>query len=377
VGGASSKKSSLRALLHDSRQPLGHGVVALTVKPRLAAGEHRVTAVGEVYDLIWRLELPPFRNDEPLDELVVRGVLMALASYLNHQQLKARKCHVYPSDELLASQIGRSTRTVARVLDYLLRAELLVLVRAELRPGRGRVGRPPIYSLPIDVWQHWPQRVIRRSPNGLDTGVQTMTAQTPVVDGSDTGVQKRDGSDTGVQKEAMVRTPVSTEPGQPVNPAREMNPAREPGHARARADGLSGSGYEVALPLMAATSTSATPATVGRWPCPDCGQQVLEDGRGHRAGPEPCRAFGRGGRVERCQHCKEWVDHRNPLLHARACPTRRELMGEVVQAQEAVPDGAIQGQHDSKVVDEQLRARVDEPAGSAEVPRRRKEKVSA
>ena len=26
--------------------------------------------------------------------------------------------------------------------------------------------------------------------------------------------------------------------------------------------------------------------------------------------------FGRGGRVEQCLHCKEWVDHRNPLLHA-------------------------------------------------------------
>jgi hypothetical protein len=377
VGGASSKYSRPRAVQGDFRRPIGHGVLALTVQPRPAAGEHRVTAVGEVYDLIWRLELPPFRKDEPLDELVVRGVLMALASYLNHQQLKARKCHVYPSDELLASQIGRSSKTVARVLDYLLRAELLVLVRAELRPGRGRVGRPPIYSLPIDVWQHWPQRVIRRSPDGLDTGVQTMTAQTPVVDGSDTGVQKRDGLDTGVQQEAVVRTPVSTEPGQPVNPAKEMNPAREPGHARARANGPSESGYEVALPLMAVTSTPATPATVGSWPCPDCGQQVLEDGRGHRAGPEPCRAFGRGGRVERCQHCTEWVDHRNPLLHARACPTRRELMGEVDQSQRAVPHGASQGQQDTNLVDEELRARGDEPAGSAEVPRRRKEKVSA
>jgi hypothetical protein len=346
--------------------------LALTVQPRLAAGEHRVTAVGEVYDLIWRLELPPFRKDEPLDELVVRGVLMALASYLNHQQLKARKCHVYPSDELLASQIGRSSKTVARVLDYLLRAELLVLVRAELRPGRGRVGRPPIYSLPIDVWQHWPQRVIRRSPNGLDTGVQTMTTRTPVVD----------GSDTGVQTEAMVWTPVSTEPDQPVNPASEVvNPAREPGHARARANGQAegqlANGYEVALSLMAATSTSGTPATVERWPCPDCGQQVLEDGRGHRAGPEPCRAFGRGGHVERCEHCKEWVDHRNPLLHARACPTRRELMGEVVQAQEAVADGAVQGQHDTNLVDEHPRAQGDEAAESARVPRCGKEKVSA
>jgi hypothetical protein len=65
---------------------------------------------------------------------------MALASYLDHQQLKARKCHVYPSDELLASQIGRSSKTVARVLDYLLRAELLVLVRAEVRPGRDAWG---------------------------------------------------------------------------------------------------------------------------------------------------------------------------------------------------------------------------------------------
>jgi len=354
----------------------------VTVQSRIASGYSQITAVGAVYDLVWHLELPPFRDDEPLDELVVRGVLLALASYLNHQQLKAGKYHVYPSDELVAAQIGRSSKTVARVLDYLLRAELLVLVRAELRPGRGRAGRPPIYSLPIEVWQHWPQRVIKRSPDGLDTGVQTMTAQPPVVDGSDTGVQKHDGSDTGVQKEAMVRTPVSTEPGQPENPTMGMNPAREPGHARARAKGALESGYEVALPMMSATSGPVRPVADPSWPCPDCSRQVLEDGRGHRGGPEPCRAFGRGGRVERCQHCKEWVDHRNPLLHARACPTRIELMGELVQAQDAVATGAVEGQRDANPVDQQqpqpeVQVRIDEAAESGRVPNRQKEKVSA
>ena len=152
---------------------------------------------------------------------------------------------------------------MARVLDYLLRAELLVLVRPELRPGRGRVGRPPIYNLPVDVWQHWTRRVIRRSPNGLETGVHTMATQTPVDDGLDTGVQKRNGSDIGVQEAAMVRTPVSTEPGQPVNPATDgMNPAREPGHARARANTPSESGYESALPLMSAASLPVGPVSV-------------------------------------------------------------------------------------------------------------------
>jgi hypothetical protein len=230
----------------------------LTGQPKTeSAGQ--ITAVGAVYDLIWHLEMPPFRANEPLDELVVRGLLMALASYLNHQQLKVRKYHVYPSDELLAIQIGRSSKTVARVLDYLLRTELIVLVRAELRPGRGRTGRPPIYSLPIDVWRRWPRRVIRRSrDHGSDTGVQTITAETPVANGSDTGVQNEVFADTGVQATATVRTPVSTEPGHSGNPATTKNPANEPVHARARARHIDqdGATFQITLPGQAAVALS-------------------------------------------------------------------------------------------------------------------------
>lgn len=321
----------------------------MTISSHASTGAGQITAVGAVYDLIWKLALPPFLESEPLDELVVRGVLMALASYVDHRQLKTGNCTVWPSDELVAAQIGRSEKTVARVLDYLLRVELLVLVRSELRPGRNRQGRPPIYSLPIRIWQHWPQRAIRR--NGSDTGVQSIRTQTSVSHGSDTGDQKAGGSDTGVHDEAMDQTPVSTEPGHTGNPAKTMNRANEPEHARARAcdpemvaGGLStqptlrGFGAMSVVP----TNGSAPGQSSGGaarldpvmtlescWPCPDCHQLVFEDGRGHAGGLNRCRNAGRGGHVEQCTSCREWIPSINPRpWHDTKCPVYRELVAQ-------------------------------------------------
>lgn len=311
----------------------------------------QVTAVGAVYDLIWKLELPPFLESEPLDELVVRAVLMALTSYLNHRQLKTGRCHVFPSDELIAEQIHRGHQQVGRVLDYLVRVGLIVLMRKAASPGRNRPGRPPIYSLPIDQWQRRQQRIIRRR-NGSVTGDQPIAGPSPVTNGLVTGDRpNRNGLVTGDREEPMGLSPVTTEPGHTVNPATAReNPTNEPGHARARArskkmglspvtDPSDRRPPQGCLPGFSALELDRAPGALSnqdesaaaaarvleRFECPDCHGLVDRDGNGHRA----CYFRGRPGEVRRCVECRELVDE-SQRWHTRRCPVRLRMLDAAV-----------------------------------------------
>lgn len=274
------------------------------------ASTGQVTAVGELYDVIRWLELPAF--EEPLEPSVVRDVLGALSSYLNHSQLLSGKCFVFPSEESLAEAVERSVRTIRRVMRYLLRSGLVVLARAALRPGRNRKGRTALYMLPITAWLHWPQR----PRNGSVTGDQSNLVRSPVSNGSATGdltmpmVRTQTTEPTG-----MARSPVAAEPDHSAfNPAKGMNPAREPGHARdARESGPPGdedtvelSGETAHQPSLPRTLTTV-PRKRTREFFPDLARSV---------GPEapPCVGCG-GGTLKNaeglCRACFEAGEQRH------------------------------------------------------------------
>ena len=56
---------------------------------------------------------------------------------------------------------------------------------------------------------------------------------------------------------------------------------------------------------METLQAQAEPVRMER--CPDCGNAVTVKGDGHRSGTDPCRAYGRGGEVQRCPVCNEWI----------------------------------------------------------------------
>lgn len=153
-------------------------------------------------------------------------------------------------------------------------------------------------------------------------------------------------------------------------------------------------GHDVALPGLAALALRpAAPPVELTWPCPDCRRPITEDGHGHERGVfNPCRAPGRGGRVERCPACNEFVsDYQAPEIarnwHHPACPVWLVLIGEPGDGDGLEPTASPPSdpQAVSVLVDEppvppevqaHAKALIDQAATSARAPRRRKEKVA-
>ncbi|MDQ6674448.1 MAG: hypothetical protein M3069_27570, partial [Chloroflexota bacterium] len=63
----------------------------------------------------------------------------------------------------------------------------------------------------------------------------------------------------------------------------------------------------------------AEPARMER--CPDCGNAVTVKGDGHRGGTDACRAYGRGGDVQRCPVCNEWIGEQGQIRDKPLAPS--------------------------------------------------------
>jgi hypothetical protein len=55
--------------------------------------------------------------------------------------------------------------------------------------------------------------------------------------------------------------------------------------------------------------------------CPDCGNAVTVKGDGHRGGTDACRAYGRGGDVQRCPVCNEWIGEQGQIHDKPLAPS--------------------------------------------------------
>ena len=55
--------------------------------------------------------------------------------------------------------------------------------------------------------------------------------------------------------------------------------------------------------------------------CPDCGNAVTLKGDGHRGGTDACRAYGRGGDVQQCPVCNEWIAEQGRIHNKPLAPS--------------------------------------------------------
>jgi Helix-turn-helix domain len=315
------------------------------------AADRPKRSTGELYDAIWCAELPPILDEHDrraavATEQVARLVLMAMARHNNPNRDQvygpAREWQCFASVATIAEHVNTSERQVQRVLRTLERAGYIELLHRARRPGRPRNGDDPRRA--GNTWclrpDRWPTRSIgNRAGIGLVSGAPAEIEPVPAEDATGPARYPGNGAGTGAGGAEFVPV-LSPEPGTFLTHGDDQHhdePA-PPDRARPRAgarweewETLGGRSDETtahrvaALPRVGVVALRAPPpvAPTRTALCPDCGQQVSEDGDGHRRGADRCRAFGRGAVVGRCPRCGEWVDELHPSRwHTTRCPLK-------------------------------------------------------
>jgi len=292
-----------------------------------------------MYDAVWELPKSVLDDIEGVKPGTTRHILHACARRTN----PTRDLHFewFAAAETIAEDAEVNVRSVQRVYSVFIERGWIEVVATGVRNGRHRDdqerrtgARSPRYRACIE---RWPVDERRRLANSRDVHVVTngdsaLVATRTALVATPAPTQTVSG-DAGVAESALVATPASPKPGTSLTRNSGAKPVIEPAAAARRAmdteDERSsdhhddGSHQGALFPAVPLGTTPGPPLAVNveRWPCPDCSRPVTADGDGHR---RDCRAYAihngrrcfRGGKVQRCCACPEWIDSRNPAAVA-------------------------------------------------------------
>lgn len=268
-------------------------------------------------------DLPPVMDprDErarAVAETAARLVLVAMATFTNptrdQRHGPARMWQCWATEQTIAERAGVSDRQVQRVIRAYVRLGWIDELRVGRPAGRPRQGQearpatPSLWALRPDRWALRGSKEIATNSSpfraiGSSDGISPVPAEIVPVPGlnrDESGAAEM-GELTGARYPELKSTGNLKE-----------NLESEP--ARAARD------IQATLPGVAAVLVDDEGA---RRRCPDCGQTIDDEGRGHRGGVNACRAVGRLAEITRCDGCGEWVD-RTRRFHLTRCPTLRE-----------------------------------------------------